>query len=102
MDSLTLVDEKDGGWRNLYSCSDCGRYWQVDLIDKYQVNCAIRIDDPNNWQTFDDKPLRMQYVFDTRGGLSDEGCIVARCPNKALKSLAYCLEHAYDHASVRE
>jgi len=101
-DSLDLVDQKDGGWLKLNKCSDCGQHWQLDLIDRLQVNCAIKIDNPDEWQRFDDKPVRMQYVFNVRKGLSDEDCIVAGCKNKALKSLAYCLGHAYDYAGVRE
>ena len=100
--SLDLVAQKDSGWRKLYKCSACDQHWQLDLVDRLQVNCAIKIDNPNEWHSFDDKPVRMQYVFDVRGGHSADDCIVADCPNKALKSLAYCLEHAYDHAGVRE
>jgi len=101
-DSLDLVDQKDSGWRKLYKCSVCGQHWQLDLLDRLQVNCAIKISNPSEWHSFDDKPVRMQYVFDVRGGVSHEDCIVAGCTNKALKSLAYCLGHAYDHAGVRE
>ncbi len=101
-DFLELVDQKNEGWRTLNKCSVCGQYWQLDLIDRLQVNCAIKIDNPNEWLSFDDKPVRVQYLFDVGRGLSDEDCIKARCPNKALKSLAYCLEHAYDYANLRE
>ena len=101
-DALDLVEQKDSGWRKLYRCYVCGQHWQLDLIDSLQVNCAIKIDSPGDWQSFDDKPVRMRYVFDVRGGASDEDCIVAGCTNKALRSLAYCLGHAYDHAGIRE
>ena len=102
MDHLELIDRKDSGWLKLYNCSVCGQYWQVDLIDRLQVNCAIKIDNPAEWQNFDDKPLRLQYLIDSRGGLSEEECVMAGCKNKALNSLAYCPKHAYENVGVRE
>ena len=102
MNHIELVDRKDGGWLKLYECSICGRYWQVDVIDRLQTNCAIRIDDRADWQSFDDKPMRVQYLINSRGGLSDEECIMAGCKNKALTSLSYCPKHAYEDVGLRE
>jgi hypothetical protein len=99
---VELVDQKDGGWLKLYKCPVCGRYWQIDVIDRLQTNCAIRIDDPAGWHSFDDKPVRFQYLIDARGGLSDEDCIMAGCKNKALKSMSYCPRHAYEDVGLRE
>lgn len=102
MAHLVLTDQKEGGWLRLYKCSVCDQYWQVDLIDRLQVNCAIRIDNPAAWQNFDDKPVRVQYLIDSRGGLSTDECVMAGCKNKALQSLAYCPQHAYEHVGLRE
>ncbi len=102
MNHLELIDRKDGGWLNLHKCSVCGMHWQVDLIDRLQVNLAIRIDNPAEWQRFDDKPLRVQYLIDSRGGLSEDECAMAGCPNKTLKSLAYCPKHAYENIGLRQ
>ena len=102
MAHLELIDKKDGGWLSLYKCSVCAQYWQVDLIDWLQVNCAIRIDNPAEWHDFDDKPVRVQYLIDSRGGLSEEGCVMAGCKNRALQSLAYCPKHAYEDVGLRE
>jgi len=84
------------GWLQLYRCPGCGQHWQVDLPDKYEVSCAIKIDDAAHWQTFDDKPDRLQFLIESRGGLSVEECAKAGCPERALKSLAYCPTHAYE------
>ena len=102
MAHLEPIARKDGGWLRLYKCSVCGQHWQVDLIDRLQVNCAIRIDNPTEWRDFDDKPVRVQYLIDSRGGLSTEECLMARCKNKALQSLAYCPKHAYEDVGLRE
>jgi hypothetical protein len=102
MDHCNLVGQKEDGWLELYKCSVCDQYWQVDVTDKLQINCAVKIDNPANWQNFDDKAIRMQYLVDSRGGFSDEECVVAGCKNKALKSLVYCTKHAYENAGLRE
>ena len=102
MDGLELIDEKDSGWRKLYRCGVDGCYWQVDVIDRLQTNCAIRIDDVSGWRTFDDKPVRLQYLIEARGGLTQDECIMAGCKNKTLKTLAYCPTHAYETVGLRE
>ena len=92
---LVEVSAKDGNWVKLSKCRACGQYWQTDVWDKYQTNCALKIDAPESWQSLDDKPFRLQLLVETRGGLSEENCVMAGCGNKALKSLAYCPEHAF-------
>ena len=91
---VELVEEYDGWWK-LYRCTICNQHWQIDVVDKLQVNCAIKIDKPAEWRTFSDKPIRMQYLISSRGGLSENECRMANCGNKALVSLEYCPEHAY-------
>jgi hypothetical protein len=95
-DRFEVVDRTDDNWIELGKCRVCGQYWQIDKWDKYQTICAIRVDFPDNWQNYDDKADRMQLLFDSRSGLSQEKCIKAGCENKALKSLAYCLNHAWE------
>jgi hypothetical protein len=102
MSHLELVNRKDSGWRELYKCSVCGQHWQVDVLDRLQVNCAIRIDNLDEWPDFDDKPVRVQYLIDSRGGLSEAECVMAGCKNKALQSLAYCPKHGYEDVGLRE
>ncbi|HXG85812.1 MAG TPA: hypothetical protein VNI84_17465 [Pyrinomonadaceae bacterium] len=79
----------------LNKCCICWQHWQIDVWDKYQTNCALKIDKPKNWQSFDDEPDRLKLLVETRGGLSEEKCVKQGCTNDALKSLAYCPIHAY-------
>jgi hypothetical protein len=92
---VKIVDIKNN-WIKLGRCSVCGQFWQLDEWDKYQTICAIKINDPANWQTFDDEPDRVQLLINSRGGLSDKECVKANCRDTALKSLAYCPKHAYE------
>ena len=52
----------------LRRCETCGMYWQVDVG---RGGLAIRIDDPDNWNEFDDRPVRLQRQIDHDGGLDD-------------------------------
>lgn len=93
---IEIFDKKDDGWRELGKCQICGQYWQLDKWDKLQTICAIKIDVSDDWQSYDDKPDRIQLLIDSYSGLSDEECIKANCQNEALKSLACCPKHAYE------
>ncbi len=95
-DRIEFVDRKDEGWVKLGKCRVCGQYWQLDEWDKYQTICAIKVDAPDDWKNYDDKPDRIQLLINSRNGLSEEECVMAGCKNKALKSLAYCPKHAYE------
>ncbi len=101
MDCVELTEQK-GSWLKLYKCLRCGQHWQIDAIDKLQVNCAIKINNPKEWKSFDDKPIRVQYLIDSRGGLSEEQCLMQDCKNKTLISLAYCPKHAYETLGIRQ
>lgn len=92
---IEIIDKKNEGWRELGKCRECGQYWQLDKWDKLQTICAIKIDFPDNWQNYNDEPVRLELLMKSRGGLSEEECIKKNCKNKALKTLAYCLEHSY-------
>jgi hypothetical protein len=102
VDRLDLIDTKDGEWLKLYRCSICGQYWQFDLADRLQVNLAIKIDEPCNWQDFNDKPARLQHLIDSRSGLSEEICVMTGCQDRALKTLAHCPAHAYEVDGLRQ
>jgi hypothetical protein len=95
-DRLEIIDFKSEAWVKLGKCQICGQCWQLDEWDRYLTICAIKIDAPDSWQSYDDKPDRIRLLKDSRGGLSDEECIKANCGNKALKSLAYCPGHALE------
>ncbi len=86
----------------LRGCGKCGQLWQFDLIDKYQTCLAIKIDTNVDWPTFDDKPVRLEYLIRSRGGVSDEECVMQGCKDFALYTLAYCPAHAFEYAGLRE
>ena len=93
---LHEVDLKSEEWVKLLRCLVCGQHWQLDEWDKYQAVCAIKIADPENWRSYDDKPDRFRLLVEARGGLSDEECVKAGCQDKALRTLGYCPAHAYE------
>ena len=92
---LEVVAVKHAEWVKLCRCLICGQHWQVDKWDKYQVICAIKIENPESWQIFDDEESRLQLLISSRGGLSNKTCMWVGCNNKALKELAFCPQHAW-------
>lgn len=91
-----------GNWVALCRDPETGHYWQYDEWDKYHVGLAIRIHDPDNWRTFDDLPVRVAYLVQSRGGVEEAECMWAGCTRKRLKGIAYCPECAYEKAGIRE
>lgn len=92
--NLTLID--NGTWIKLYSCQSCNQFWKVDNHDKYQTNLAIKLDNAQNWEDFDDFEIRKEFLCRSRDGYSSEGCRKLGCNKIALKSLAFCLDHAWE------
>lgn len=86
----------------LRQCRSCGQLWQFDLIDKLQTCLAIKVETVSNWGFFEDKRFRIEHLVRSRGGLSAETCVMQNCPNRALRTLAYCPDHAYEYAGLRE
>ena len=97
---LKLVDHKP--WLTLRRCPDCGQLWQLDVIDRLQTNLGIKIASTSGWKNYDDTAIRLQFLVNSRGGLSDEICIMQGCKNNALLTLAYCPGHAYFYVGLRE
>ncbi len=96
------LDSKVGGEVVLFRCADCGASWQIDRWARDGVNLCVRVDDPDNWQTFDDKPLRYRYLEQNRGGKSTERCRWQCCDKYAVKGLAFCAECAFEKMGVLE
>ena len=85
-----------GGWITLWRCVICGDYWKVDGVDKYQVQFAVRIHDPSQWQILNDTALRKAYLLKSRSGLTEEKCIWAGCNGRRVKGVVYCVDHLYE------
>jgi hypothetical protein len=96
------IDWKDDAWVTLKQCPSCGQHWQLDEWDKYQTGLAIKIETPENWKTYDDTNVRVDFLIQNRGGFSDELCMWQGCSNKALKGLAYCPMCAFKKSGIRE
>jgi hypothetical protein len=84
------------GWDMLCRCVVCGELWKMDGVDKYQIQFAVRIHDPSQWQTFNDTALRKAYLVVSRGGLTDEKCIWAGCDEPRVNGVVMCVDHLYD------
>ena len=76
----------------LRRCDTCGMHWQVDIG---RGGLAIRIEHPENWNEFDDRPVRLQYMIEQDGGLDEGKCIWAGCNRAPLKGCRFCPHHAY-------
>lgn len=98
--NLTPIDRT--AWLTLQKCENCDQLWQLDNIDRLQTNLAIKLDTNVEWRDFDDRPYRYQYLIDSRGGLSEEICIMEGCQQKSLKSLAHCPFQAFDYLGLKE
>jgi len=91
---LELLAEKEDGSRTLYRCQVCSRHWQLDDWDIIKSRLAIRIDHPQQWIDFDDKSIRMTFLVNSRGGLSEEKCTWPGCESWRVSGLLYCAFHA--------
>jgi hypothetical protein len=98
---LERISTKGDGWTTLRRCPICEQHWQIDEYDKYQAGLAIKVAEPGAWLTFDDRPVRKEYLIQRRGGLGTERCIWAGCSNTVLKDSAHCPDHAYEIMGAR-
>ena len=100
--NFNRVDWKNDAWVQLVSCPNCNQLWQLDEWDKYQLGLAIKIDVKEEWKSYNDKQIRIEFLIQSRGGLSTDNCAWQGCTNKALKGLAYCPQCAYEKLKLRE
>lgn len=91
---LEMLAEKEGGVRSIHRCRICGRHWQLAYWDIINRRLAIRIDQPQEWSDFDDKSIRMTFLVNSRGGLSEEKCTWPECKSFSLSGILYCAFHA--------
>ena len=91
---LDLVAKE--GWYELYRHKTDGSHWRIDQEDKYQERFMVEIKDFASWQSFDSSQLEMQLLLGSRGGHSQDQCLVAGCHEHALRGSAFCLRHTYE------
>lgn len=83
-------------WYRLVRCRSCGQLWSPDGDDVYPSRrYAIKVPQREGWLEFDTKPLRMEFLIRSRGGLTDEPCIWAGCQGQRVRGVVYCEEHLY-------
>jgi hypothetical protein len=81
----------------LRRCETCGTYWQVDVG---RGGLAIRVTHPDQWDSFDDRPVRLRQLVDFHGGVAEGKCAWKGCERKPLKGMAFCPHHAYPMLSA--
>ncbi len=89
-DGFRLVAKRND--TELRSCDACGTCWQVD-VDRGGL--AIRISNPNEWDKFDDRPVRLRQLIAHHGGFGDEQCSWIGCGRRVLNGMKLCAQHAY-------
>jgi hypothetical protein len=97
----SLVEVATGNWVKLCQCPRCQQLWRVDEWDKYQTQFAVKVPSRDDWQSFNAKPLQLERLVESRGGLSNEKCIWASCKNRAIRGVVYCPEHLYETGARR-
>ena len=90
-----------GNWVSLHKCRWCRQHWRLDDWDKYTTQFAVKIDDPQHWETFDSTDLEKGLLLESRGGTTDKKCIWAGCGNKSVQGVAYCIDHLYESGARR-
>jgi len=89
----------EGVWVELLRCPHCGSHWRATVSDGKVGAYAVRIQDPTTWEEYDDTPLQMRYLVESRGGTTDEECIYAGCHGKRVKGVWLCAHHLYEAGS---
>ena len=100
MRELEFIDRKN--WHELYRRPEDGTHWRLDAEDKFQQRYLVRIDDRQNWDSFDSSELEKQLLLESRGGLGAAQCVCAGCRVQVLLGSAFCLNHTYERGCASE
>lgn len=100
----TLIDSKNHplcgrpyATISLFKCDVCGQHWQADGMQgrvrsgiSWPLVC-IKIDDPENWQKFDDYLIRKAFFPELDNKVKIEpGCATEKCNGSRVRGLDYC------------
>lgn len=88
-------------WKSLYECRICSQLWVIDVWEKYNPGIALKINCSNCWESIDFTPLEKDLLLKSRGGTTNEKCIMINCVNYRVKNVVYCLEHLYQDGARR-
>jgi hypothetical protein len=97
--SLDLI--ASGNWIRLCRCRNCGQLWRVDEADKYQTQFAFKLSNVAGWEAFDTKPVEIELLVKSRGGLSNQQCGKLGCDKRAVHGAAFCPDHLYETGTRR-
>ena len=81
----------------LFRCAVCGQHWQTDGMQgrvrsgiSWPQIC-IKIDDPADWRSRDDRTLRAEHFPEFDRGLdADRDCATNGCRDFPVKGMDYC------------
>jgi hypothetical protein len=90
-----LVREATGDWMWLGLCPNCQSLWAIDEWDKYIPQVVSRVDNRDNWDKSVTAEKRKQLLLESRGGFSNKECVWVDCHEKAVKGVAFCLNHLW-------
>ncbi len=92
LDSVNHIESSEE--YSLFLCPSCSQYYAVEQWSRGPI--VVKIETKEEFTSFDDVPYRKKLFIDSCGGLSDKKCIQAGCEAKALISLVFCAEHAFE------
>jgi hypothetical protein len=78
---------------HLFRCPVCRTLWLVD--DMTRGPMAVRVHSEAAALGFDERPYRRQLAVDMHGGVTEQKCAFAGCGNRALRRIAFCVDHQY-------
>ena len=85
-----------GSLAKLMQCSKCKQFWLIDKLEQCQEQLAIKLEVHEGWEEIDTTQLRKDFLLESRGGITEEECMWARCSKSRVKGVAYCLDHLYE------
>lgn len=88
-------------WMRLYQCPECGQLWAIDEWDKYSWQVVSKVTEIEGWADDQREKERKNLLLTERGGTTEEKCVWAGCNARAVKGVAYCLEHLWNTGARR-
>ena len=84
-----------GNWVKLCQCQNCGQLWSVDEWSKGNISFARKKSNKSNWEEADIEAQK-RFLLKSRGIQEDVTCMQSGCKKRALKGVAFCVDHLYN------